>query len=108
MSAGHGGQILLSQESADLCKRNLPSGVYFKDLGEQRVKGMLLPEHFYQVAAPDLPENFPPLRTQAGPRHNLSIYTRKCSTHIQPHRASDLRQQCTTFVRGLCANQVDC
>jgi hypothetical protein len=38
----------------------------------------------------------------------VSIYTHKCSNNIQPHRASDLRQQCTTFVRGLCANRVDC
>jgi transposase len=38
----------------------------------------------------------------------LSISTRKCSTNIHPHRASDLRQQCTTFTRAVCANQVIC
>lgn len=73
MSAGHGGQILLSQESRDLCARNLPSGVVLQDLGEQRVKGMLLPEHFYQAVALDLPKDFPPLLTQAEPRHNLPV-----------------------------------
>ena len=71
MSAGHGGQVLLSQESADLCERTLPPGVHLKDLGEQRVKGMLRLEHLYQVVAPDLIQNFPSLRSQLGPRHNL-------------------------------------
>ncbi len=63
MSAGHGGQILLSQESADLCKRSLPVGVDLKDLGEHKVKGMLLTEHLYQLVSTDLPQDFPPLKT---------------------------------------------
>ncbi len=33
LSAGYGGQILLSQEAADLVERNLPEGVLLKDLG---------------------------------------------------------------------------
>ena len=38
----------------------------------------------------------------------VSIYTRKCTAHIQPHCASDLRQQCATFQSGFRANQVIC
>jgi predicted ATPase/class 3 adenylate cyclase len=71
MSAGHGCQILLSQESADLCNRNLPLGVDLKDLGEHKVKGMVIPEHLYQVVAADLPQDFPPLRTQTPAKNNL-------------------------------------
>ena len=73
MEAGHGGQILLSQESADLCQRNLPHEVILKDLGEHHIRNWKLPEHFYQVVATDLPKDFPPLRTQAEPKHNLPV-----------------------------------
>ena len=40
MSAAHGGQILLSQESADLCERTLPEDVCLKDMGSHRMKGL--------------------------------------------------------------------
>src|SRR3990172_4397277 len=45
MSAAHGGQVLLSAETAELCKPRLPDGVRLKDLGEHFLKGMALPEH---------------------------------------------------------------
>jgi class 3 adenylate cyclase len=54
MSAAHGGQILLSQETADLVVRELPEGVDLLNLGEHRLKGMEWPEHLYQLIAPDL------------------------------------------------------
>jgi predicted ATPase/class 3 adenylate cyclase len=73
MEAGNGGQILLSQESSDLCKRGLPPEVILKDLGEYHIRNLKLPERFYQVVASDLPKDFPPLRTQAEPKHNLPI-----------------------------------
>ena len=63
MSAGHGGQILLSQEVKDLTERSLPAGVSLKDLGEYYLKGLSIPEHLYQVVAPDLLIEFPPLVT---------------------------------------------
>ena len=71
MSAGHGGQILLSQEAADQVRRDLPSGVSLVDLGEHRLKGMAIPERFSQVVAPDLAREFPPLVTADTARHNL-------------------------------------
>jgi predicted ATPase/class 3 adenylate cyclase len=73
MEAGHGGQILLSQESADLCQRSLPSGVILRNLGEHHIRNWKLPEHFYQVVAPDLRQDFPRLRTQLEPKHNLPM-----------------------------------
>jgi predicted ATPase/class 3 adenylate cyclase len=63
MSAGHGGQILLSQTAADLAHDKLPAGVYLRDMGEQRLKDMLQPEHIYQLTASDLPCDFAPLAT---------------------------------------------
>jgi predicted ATPase/class 3 adenylate cyclase len=73
MSAVHGGQIVVSQESADLVRRDLPDGVTLKDLGDHRLKGMLLPEHLFQVCAVGLPQNFPPLATLEVNRNNLPV-----------------------------------
>jgi predicted ATPase/class 3 adenylate cyclase len=71
MSAGHGGQILLSQETADLVERTLPAQIALKDLGEHQLKGLARLEHLYQVSAPDLPEQFAPLATGVAHPSNL-------------------------------------
>ena len=72
-SIAHAGQILLSQETADLVARYLPEGVMLKDLGEHRLKGMQWPEHLYQVCTTGLPQEFPPLATQITHPNNLPI-----------------------------------
>ena len=71
MSVGHGGQILLSQTTHDLVKDRLLSGIELRDLGERRLKDILRLEHIYQVAAPDLLSEFPPLSTLESINHNL-------------------------------------
>ncbi len=71
MSAGSGGQILLSQETAALAQHELPPGVRLQDMGEHRLKGLAHPEHLFQAVAPGLPANFPPLTTGVLPSHNL-------------------------------------
>ncbi len=71
MSAGHGGQVLLSAEAAELCAHSMPAGVRLKDLGEHHLKGLAQPEHLFQALAPGLQEDFPPLATHPGPKHNL-------------------------------------
>lgn len=38
----------------------------------------------------------------------MSIYTRKCSTRIHPHCASNLQQQCATFAAVIVANRGVC
>ena len=68
MSAGHAGQILLSLTMAELVRGNLPGDVRLKDLGEHYLKGMSHPEHIFQVIAPGLMEEFPPLATKHVPR----------------------------------------
>jgi class 3 adenylate cyclase len=64
--AGHGGQILLSQTTADLIRR---SGVI--DLGPHRLKDLEEPQHLYQVTADGLERDFPPLRSLESFVHNL-------------------------------------
>jgi len=62
-AAGHGGQILLSQPTCDRVSEALPDGVTLRDLGEHRLRDVQQPEHLYQAAIADLPQEFPPLRT---------------------------------------------
>ena len=61
MSAGHGGQVLLSHTTCELIRDALPSEVGLTDLGEHRLKDLIRPERVFQLTAPDLPAEFPPL-----------------------------------------------
>ena len=61
--AGHGGQILLSHVAADMVRGFLPEGVDLKDMGDYTFKGLSRPEHIYQIVAPDLPQDFPQLKS---------------------------------------------
>ena len=54
--AGHGGQILASQEATS------ELGVAAQELGEFEFRGLRDPERIFQLVADDLPEEFPPLR----------------------------------------------
>ncbi|HZJ22574.1 MAG TPA: adenylate/guanylate cyclase domain-containing protein [Anaerolineales bacterium] len=71
MSVGHGGQILLSQITYDLAKDKPYGGTELRDMGERRLKDIFKTEHIYQVVAPDLISEFPPLTTIAILNHNL-------------------------------------
>lgn len=62
-AAGHGGQILLSQTTRDLAGRELPIGASLRDLGEHRLKDLTDPPRLFQLVAPDLPSDFPPLKS---------------------------------------------
>jgi predicted ATPase/class 3 adenylate cyclase len=73
MSAGHGGQVLLSRVTRDLLEQSLPADVSLQDLGEHRLKDLGYPTHLYQLVIPDLEANFPPLKTLDSYAHNLPI-----------------------------------
>jgi predicted ATPase/class 3 adenylate cyclase len=75
MSAGHGGQILLSQAVKDLVENSLPPSVSLRDLGEHLLKGMNIPEHLYQVEAPGLRADFPRLMSVVRRPNNLPSET---------------------------------
>lgn len=71
LSAAHGGQVLLSRVTCELVRDALPEGASLLDLGEHRLKDLIRPEHAFQLLAPDLPADFPPLRTLDLHPHNL-------------------------------------
>lgn len=73
MAAGHGGETLLSQATQSSVEGALPEDVTLRDLGEHRLKDLSRPERIFQVITPDLPSDFPPLRTLNIVSNNLPI-----------------------------------
>ena len=67
LASGHGGQTLLSQATCERVCGRLPPGADLKDMGEHRLKDLKEPERIYQLLAPDLPAEFPPLKTLEPP-----------------------------------------
>jgi predicted ATPase/class 3 adenylate cyclase/DNA-binding CsgD family transcriptional regulator len=62
-SLAHGGQTVLSATTSDLVADQLPADAWLADLGSHRVRDLPRPEHVMQLCHPDLPIEFPPLRT---------------------------------------------
>ncbi len=71
MSAGYGGQVLISAATQELLLDELPENVSLRDMGERRLKDLIRPEHIYQLVIANLPADFPPLKTLDIYRHNL-------------------------------------
>jgi class 3 adenylate cyclase len=73
LAIGHGGQVLLSDATSDLVRGTLPSDAILHDLGEHRLRDLALPERVYQLLAPELIAEFPPLPSLDAPFHNLPL-----------------------------------
>jgi predicted ATPase/class 3 adenylate cyclase len=73
MSAGHGGQILLSPTTRQLVEQHLPAGTSLQDLGEHRLKDLGRPSHLFQLSLQGLPSDFPPLKTLDTHPNNLPV-----------------------------------
>ncbi len=73
MASAHGGQVVASAAAAEILADRAPEDVGLRDLGEHRLKDLQRPERIYQLTAPDLPTEFPPLRTLDARRHNLPV-----------------------------------
>lgn len=67
-AAGHGGQVLLSQASAELAGEE--HGIRLVDLGFHRLKDLTAAQRLHQLGIDGLPDRFPPPRTlDAHPTH---------------------------------------
>jgi predicted ATPase/class 3 adenylate cyclase/DNA-binding CsgD family transcriptional regulator len=73
MATAHGGQTVLSEAAAALVRDALPEGAGLRDLGAHRLKDLQRPERVFQLTAPALPGDFPPLRTLDARPHNLPL-----------------------------------
>jgi predicted ATPase/class 3 adenylate cyclase len=71
LATAHGAQIVVSRAAGDLVRDNLPPGITLRDLGAHALKDLLDAERVYQVVAPGLATEFPPLRTPQRYLHNV-------------------------------------
>jgi predicted ATPase/class 3 adenylate cyclase len=71
MSAGHGGQILVSNVTENLLRGQLPKDVSLRDMGEHKFKDVPYPVRVFQVLAPGLQKEFPALRVLDESPNNL-------------------------------------
>jgi predicted ATPase/class 3 adenylate cyclase len=69
MGAAHGGQVLVSQTTADL----IADESRLLDLGEHRLKDLSLPQRLFQLVVEGAPLEFPPLRTLENRPTNLPV-----------------------------------
>ena len=73
MSTAYGGQVLLSNASAELLVGQLPDGISLRDMGEHHLKGIAGTERLWQVVAPDLRQDFPPSPSLATIPNNIPV-----------------------------------
>jgi predicted ATPase/class 3 adenylate cyclase len=66
-AVAHGGQVLLSSAAAGLVEDSLPRDATLRDLGTHRLKDLGRPETLFQLEAPGLRDQFPPLRSLDNP-----------------------------------------
>jgi predicted ATPase/class 3 adenylate cyclase len=71
LATAHGGQILVSQAVEQLVRDALPEGVALRDLGQHRLKDLERPEYVFQLLAPGLAADFPPLNSLDARSTNL-------------------------------------
>jgi len=72
MSAANGDQIVISDTALTLCDA-VKNSFTFRDLGIRRLKDVIEPIRLYQIIAPGMRENFPPLKTLDSHPNNLPV-----------------------------------
>ncbi len=68
LTAGHGGQTLISAAAQELTRDTLPPAAGLRDVGEHRLRDLGRPETVFQLSHPDLPATFPPLKSLDNPQ----------------------------------------
>ncbi len=72
MSAGHGGQVVVSEVTKALAEPSHHEAEV-RDLGEHQLKDLAAPRRLFQLSRGGLPTKFPPLRSIDTPRHSLPV-----------------------------------
>lgn len=71
LSAGHGGQVLVSSATHQLVQDELPPQVTFRPMGTHRLRDLSRPDEIFQLEHPDLDHDFPALKTLDNRPNNL-------------------------------------
>jgi predicted ATPase len=107
-AVAHGGQSICSEATKALVTGraggDLPDGMALRDLGLHRLRDLASAERVYQLVHPELPQEFPPLRS-LGVRHNLpaprtSFIGRRVDREIAQEHLSTKRLVTLTGVAG--------
>ena len=61
-SAGHGGQVVVSRAALNAVGDDLPEGMHLRSVGVHGLRGLPQPMELFQLYAPELASDFPPLR----------------------------------------------
>jgi DNA-binding SARP family transcriptional activator len=69
--AAHGGQVLLSADTARMVRHFLPEDSSLADRGSFMLNGFDEPERIFQLLHPEIESSFPPLRASPAQSHNL-------------------------------------
>lgn len=86
-AAAHGGQILVSQTTADLTRARLPEAAELVDLGAFQLRGFPAPERLFQLNHAGLRTDFPPLRAMGVVSHNLPFHRNSFVGRSEERRA---------------------
>jgi len=73
LATGFGDQVLLTQATRDLVIDAMPEGIGLRELGSHGLRNLERPEVVFQVIAPGLRSEFPPLKSKDARRHNLPV-----------------------------------
>jgi class 3 adenylate cyclase len=97
-SAGHGGQILLSETTRALLGNELPEGVSVVDLGRQNLKDVQH-ERIFQLALNEQSGDFPPLKT-AAPASDAELLAQEIKSHVREQILASLGQGPAARTKG--------
>jgi predicted ATPase/class 3 adenylate cyclase len=75
VSAGHGGQILVSGDAADAITGSLPAGITLRQLGTITLRDLKAPQRVFQAISAGLRTDFKALRALETPPNNLPLQT---------------------------------
>jgi class 3 adenylate cyclase len=92
-SAGHGGQILMSETTRALLGNDLPDGASVVDLGRQSLKDVQH-ERIFQLALNEQPQSFPALKThphEDSPDQLAKRIERRVSEYVEQSLEQSLR-----------------
>jgi class 3 adenylate cyclase len=96
-SAGHGGQILMSETTRALIGNDLPEGAHVVDLGQQTLKDVQ-DERIFQLSLEDEPDRFPELKPQGSRKSHADILGEDFDQRIEGFVRQQLERG---FERGL-------
>jgi predicted ATPase len=88
----HGGQVVFSSSAAALVRDVLPDGTSLRDLGQHRLKDLGRPEQIFQLQAPGLQSEFPPLRSLDNPALPNNLPAQPARFVGRERELSDLRR----------------